>query len=66
MEKFKRDLKHSIGNDLDNIELIDGNLLVIPDKDAAERIERCVFRIGKINYAYYDSRKGGVVFTLKH
>jgi len=64
IEQFKRELKRSIGCAVDHIEFIEKNLLVISDSQAAVRIERSVARLKLVEYAYYNPKKGGIVFKL--
>ena len=66
LEKFKKLLKDCIGTAIDEIELLEKNLLVISNPQAAANIERCVARLPVVEYAYYYPEKGGIVFSLKN
>ena len=65
LEKFKREMKKIIGTDIYKIDLIDDDVLLISDKEAAVRIERNISRMDLVEYAYYNPNKDGIVFALK-
>ena len=65
LEKFKRELKKIIGIDVQEIGMMDDNFMLIPNPDAANRIERHVARMSMVGFAYYNPNKDGITFALK-